>query len=216
MKLNSVILADDSELNGVSSLFVMLEDSTFQLLEQYATTHDDVEVNNNAYLSDSISKQGLSEIMSLVNSDSFMCFWYGHGKTDSFKVGNEEIITTTENYYLFSNALIYTFSCLNGNDLADAVIANKAETFVGYTSNANCPYGLDELTTGIVTSFITSLFDGKTINEAKVDLEISYDNAIYDDSLDPFQRQSFQENRDNLIVKGNGNIKLNDIMIDTL
>ena len=214
MKLNAVILADDSELCDIANLLVMMKDSTTQILEQYATSHEDIDAENHIYLSDTVTKQNLSEKMSLVNSDSFMCFWYGHGMHDSFKIGNDNIVTTTENYYLFSNALIYTFSCLNGNNLADALVANKAKAFVGYTDFANCPYGIDDVTTEIVMSFIFSFLGGKTINEAKEDLEAAYNHAVYDESLDPFQRPLFQTNRDNLVVKGNGELKLCDLLID--
>ncbi|MBP1541144.1 MAG: hypothetical protein ILA25_03115 [Prevotella sp.] len=215
MKLNSVILADDSESCDIAELFVMMKNSTIQLLEQYTVAHEDIVSVNNTYLSDSITKQNLSEKMSLVNSEPFLCFWYGHGKADSFRIADEDVVTTTENYYVFSNALIYTFSCLNGNDLADAIMANNAKAFVGYTDYANCPYGIDDVTTEIVTSFISAFLSGKTVNESKADLELSYDNAIYNESLDAFQRQLFQTNRDNLVVKGDGSLVINDILVDT-
>ena len=214
MRLNSVILADDSESCDIADLFVMMKNSTVQLLEQYSTSHEDFATENYTYLSDTITKQNLSEKMSLVNSDSFMCFWFGHGKDGCFRIGSEDVVTTTDNYYVFSNALIYTFSCLNGNDLADALVANKAKAFVGYTGYANCPYGIDDVTTKIVMSFIASFLLGKTVNEAKADLELSYNNAIYDESLDALQRQLFQTNRDNLIVKGNSSLSINDMIID--
>ena len=85
---------------------------------------------------------------------------------------------------------------------------------VGYTGYANCPYGIDDVTTKIVMSFIASFLLGKTVNEAKADLELSYNNAIYDESLDALQRQLFQTNRDNLIVKGNSSLSINDMIID--
>ena len=214
MKFNSVILADDSESCDIAELFVMMKNSTIQLLEQYTVAHEDIVSVNNTYLSDSITKQNLSEKMSLVNSEPFLCFWYGHGKADSFRIADEDVVTTTENYYVFSNALIYTFSCLNGNDLADAIMANNAKAFVGYTDYANCPYGIDDVTTEIVMSFISAFLSGKTVNESKADLELSYDNAIYNESLDAFQRQLFQTNRDNLVVKGDGSLVINDILVD--
>ena len=216
MKLNSVIIADDSESCDIANLFVMMKDSTIQLLEQYATSHEDIDAKNYIFLSNTINKQSLSERMSLVNSDSFMCCWFGHGKIDSFRIGSEDLVTTTENYYVFSNALIYTFSCLNGKDLADVLVANNAKAFVGYSDYANCPYGIDDVTSEIVKSFISSFLSGKTVDESKADLELTYDNAIYDESLDPLQRHLFQNNRDNLIVKGNGSLKICDMIIDSL
>ena len=213
MKLRSVIIADNSESCDIADLFVQLKNSTILLLEQHNLTHDDTDVETKVYLSDSISKQDISEKMALVNNDGFMCFWYGHGKKDSFCLADENIVTTTENYYLFSNALIYTFSCLNGNDLADALVANKVKAFVGYTDYANCPYGIDDVTTEIVMSFISAFLEGKTVSEAKVDLEETYTRVIHDDSIEPFQRQLFQSNRDSLVVKGDGNIHISDIRI---
>lgn len=215
MKLNSVILADDSESCDIAELFVMMKNSTIQLLEQYIVAHEDIVSVNNTYLSDSITKQNLSEKVSLVNSEPFLCFWYGHGKADSFRIADEDVVTTTENYYVFSNALIYTFSCLNGKDLADVIMANKAKAFVGYTDYANCPYGIDDVTTEIVMSFVSAFLSGKTVNESKADLELSYDNAIYNESLDVLQRQLFQTNRDNLVVKGDGSLVINNILVDT-
>lgn len=98
--------------------------------------------------------------------------------------------------------------------MADAIIDNKAKAFVGYTDYANCPYGIDEVTTEIVMSFISAFLSGKTVNESKADLELSYDNAIYNEFLDAFQRQLFQTNRDNLVVKGDGSLVINDILMD--
>lgn len=215
MKLNSVIIADDSESCNISELCVLLKDSTKQLLDTFCLSQEDIYLAYSEYLSGSINKYNLSEKIAIINNGSFLCFWYGHGKNNSFIMGNEEIVTTTENYYLFSNALIYTFSCLNGNDLADALVDNKAKAFVGYTSYANCPYGIDDVTTKIVMSFISSFLCGKTVNEAKEDLESAYNQAVYDESLDPLQRPLFQTNRDNLVVKGNYDLKLCDLLIDT-
>lgn len=214
MKLKSVVVADNSVSCDIADLFVQLKNSTTLLLEQHNTSNDNTDVEIKVYLSDSISKQSVSEKMALVNSDGFMYFWYGHGGKDSFIMDNEAIVTTTENYYVFSNALIYTFSCLNGNDLADALVANKAKAFVGYTGYANCPYGIDDVTTEIVMSFISAFLGGKTVSESKADLEDAYTRAIHDDSIEPFQRQLFQSNRDSLVVKGNGNICLRDMLID--
>ena len=61
-------------------------------------------------------------------------------------------------------------------------------------------------------TFIESFIKGKTVNESKEDLIASYENAIFNEELEPFQRLSFQQNRDNLIVKGNGNLCIDDML----
>jgi hypothetical protein len=128
-------------------------------------------------------------------------------------MNGEDIVNTTENHYVFSNALIYTFSCMNGGTLADVMINNNVKTFVGYSGNANCPYGIDDVTCGIVMSFVSSLLDGKSISNAVDDLKSSYENAIFDGDLEPFQRSWFQENLDGIVIKGNGNLTIDDLLV---
>jgi hypothetical protein len=171
MKLNSVILADDSESCNISELCVLLKDSTKQLLNYFCSSHDSIDLTGYEYLSGSVDKHNISDKMAIVNNGSFLCFWFGHGKNDSFVIDNEPIVTTTENYYVFSNAMVYTFSCFNGGALADVLIENSAKAFVGYGGDANCPLGIDDFTTSIVMSFLSSFLSGKTVNEAKDDLE---------------------------------------------
>lgn len=213
MTLHSVIIADDSSACNIADLCVRLKESTVRSLNQYKTSHPEVELNSTECLSANVTKHNLSEHLARVNTENFACFWYGHGEKHSFVVGDEEIVTTTDNHYIFSNALIYTFSCLNGGELADILIKNQTKTFVGYKGIANCPYGLDDITTDIVMSFIDSFFSGKTVNEAKADLVSAYERSIFDDSLEPIQRFRFQENRDNLVIKGDGSITVNDLLI---
>lgn len=213
MRLNTVILTDDSYTSNVSDLFVSLKSATTSLLEKHCLQNSCIELTNQTFLSDSIDKNTLSGKLSSVNSQPFICYWYGHGTETSFKIDNAEVVSLTENHYAFSNALIYTFSCHNAKVLADTLIENKLETFVGYVAEAKCPYGLDDLTTEIVMSFISSFLEGKTANEAVEDLKSAYESTIFNEELDPFQRGWFQENRDALAIKGNKGLTINDIVI---
>lgn len=212
MKLNAIVITDDVA-EDIGELCVMLKNSTNQLLEHFGRTRNDIQINNATYCHDTINKHNLSEKASLVNSMSFLCFWYGHGTDTSFRMNGEDIVNTTENHYVFSNALIYTFSCMNGGTLADVMINNNAKTFVGYGGDANCPYGIDDVTCGIVMSFVSSLLDGKTISNAVDDLKSSYEDAIFDGKLEPFQRSWFQENRDGIVIKGDNSLTIGDLLI---
>ena len=213
MKLNAVVIADDVAEN-IGELCVMLKNSTNQMLEQFQQARNDgIEVDHFTYCHDTINKHNLSEKVSPVNANGFLCCWYGHGSDTSFNMNGERIVTTTDNHYVFSNAVIYTFSCMNGGTLADVLIDNNVRAFVGYSGNANCPYGIDDVTCGIVMSFVSSLLDGKTISNAVDDLKSSYENAIFDGDLEPFQRSWFQENRDGIVIKGNGNLTIDDLLV---
>lgn len=211
MRLNSVVLVDDSA-EDIGELCVMMKNSTTRLLDGYASK-EFVELHNTACLSDSISKANLADKLSLINNAPFMCFWYGHGEDKAFLVNHERVVTTTSNHYLFSNALIYTFSCLNGGKLADILINNKVKTFVGYTGDANCPLGIDEITNDIAMSFVSSFLSGKTTSESFDDLKASYERAVFDDTLEPFQRSYYQENRDALVLKGDESVTISDVLV---
>lgn len=212
MNFNAIVITDDVAEN-IGELCVMLKNSTGQLLEQFGLTKDDINVNNATYCHDAVNKQNISEKLALVNSKSFLCCWYGHGKDKSFRINGENVVTTTDNYYIFSNALIYTLSCLNGGTLADVLIDNNAKTFVGYCGNVNCPYGIDDVTCDIAMSFLSSFLGGKSVSDAVDDLKSSYEDAVFNKDLEPFQRLQFQENRDNVTLKGDGTITINDLLV---
>lgn len=212
MKLNAVVLADDVADN-IGELCVMLKNSTQQLLVQFGHTWNDIQINNDTYCSDAVNKRSLSEKLALVNSKSFLCCWYGHGTDTSFCMNGEDVVTTTDNHYVFSNALIYTFSCMNGGTLADVLIDNDAKAFIGYSGNANCPYGIDDVTCGIAMSFLSSLLRGESLYEAVDDLKSSYEDAVFNKELEPFQRSWFQENRDNVVLKGDAGLTINELLV---
>lgn len=212
MNLNSVVLADDVA-EDIGELCVMLKNATSQLLEEFERTRDDIKVHCTTYCPDTVNSQNLSEKFALVNSKNFFCCWFGHGMEESFSMNGENVVTSTKNHYIFSNAVIYTFSCLNGGTLADVLISNNAKAFVGYTGNANCPYGIDNVTCGIAMSFLSSLLAGKSINEAVNDLKASYEDAVFNNELEPFQRFRFQENRDNVTLKGNGALTVDNLLV---
>ena len=213
MRLNTVIIADDSAECDIRDLCIMLKDNTIQLLQQYQTAQA-VDVNNAVLSSDAISKNNISEQLSQINNNHFLSFWFGHGEKDKFKIANDAIVTTTVNHYVFSNALIYTFSCFNGQELADVLIANKAIAFVGYDKEAQCPLGIDDITSEIAQTFIVSfMIEGKQVKEAVSDLKTAYDDAVYNEKIDAFRRGYFQTNRDALVLKGDGDLTINDFVI---
>ena len=74
MRLNSVIIADDSADCNIRELCVGLKDSTIQLLNQYQELHNNVAVQHLVLLSE-IDKKHIAEELSKVNQDYFISFW---------------------------------------------------------------------------------------------------------------------------------------------
>lgn len=214
MKLNSVILADDSVNCNIRDLCIILKDKTLQTLHQYKESHPDIVSDNIVLFPNRVNKYNISESLSQINGNNFISFWYGHGKNCAFSLENDDIITGSDNCYIFTNALVYTFSCSNGRELADVLIINGVKAFVGYTEKIQCPLGMDDITSQLVNTFLVSFIQkGKKVKDAVQDLRTAYDKAVYDESLDVFTRGYYQTNRDALVLKGNGELTLEDMLI---
>ena len=133
----------------------------------------------------------------------------------AFCLEYDDIKTGSDNCYIFTNALVYTFSCSNGRELADVLIINGVKAFVGYTEKIQCPLGMDDITSQLVNTFLVSFIQkGKKVKDAVQDLRTAYDKAVYDESLDVFTRGYYQTNRDALVLKGNGELTLEDMLIE--
>ena len=136
---------------------------------------------------------------------------FTHGSRDAIYLNHEELISPTKNYYILSNALVYTFSCLAGNELADILIQNNALTFWGYTEEALVnPSYYDKFVTCAMYG-IFSFLAGATIKEA-------YNNTIecMNITIDEIYPKSvlaasfLEEDRDALIVKGDESLSISD------
>ena len=99
--------------------------------------------------------------------------------------------------------------------MADVLIINGVKAFVGYTEQIQCPLGMDDITSQLVNTFLVSFIQkGKKVKDAVQDLRTAYDKAVYDESLDVFTRGYYQTNRDALVLKGNGELTLEDMLIE--
>lgn len=215
MRLNAVIICDDSESNDLSPLFSNLMCETSKALCAYKKANDiDLALANLTH--EKVDAQSLSEHLSNVNQNAFLCYVYSHGDCDKVLMDGETIVSTTSNQYLFSNALIYTFSCSNGGELADVLIDNGAKLFVGYTDNAWFTVGCEnDYTERIAMTFVNSFLNGNNAQKAFDDLKESYNSVIFDDSLnDPILKGNLRKNRDCLTLKGDGKLRISDVELN--
>ena len=67
MKLNAVILADDSVECDIRELCILLREKTSRLLEQYQQAHANVNVDNKILSSDLITTNNLADNLSAIN-----------------------------------------------------------------------------------------------------------------------------------------------------
>lgn len=209
-KVNSIILADEAD-ERLGELFADLKNATDLELNKFGK--DNHVICQTCMLGSECDKRTVAEPFSKVNQSPFFFFVYAHGREDAIMVDGENVISATDNYYILSNAVIYALSCHNGGNLADVLLNNQILLFVGYKDNANCPYGMDDRTLEIGLSFITAFLQGKTARESFEKLYSEYTKAVRDENLDPFQRAAYQESRDALVIKGNEDIHIDNLLI---
>lgn len=212
MKINSVILADDNA-EDMGNFFVLLKEKTETALNDFVTRSDSVELNTEVLLSEDIQEKSISENMAKVNNNNFFCFCFVHGDYDKMLNNGETFISTSVNYYILSNAFVYAFSCCNGADLADAFISNNVNTFIGYKEKAYCPVDCDYVTSDIALVGLNSFLNGKSAKESYEEMKKAYDKPVQNNEIEAFARSFYRKNRDALVIKGNGDLRINDMNI---
>lgn len=212
MKLHSVIFCDDSD-DDLGEFFRNLSEETQKLFHEKCSSND-IKHNCSVLLSDELDKESIVETMSKVNRNNNFCCCYLHGKTNEMLNAGETIISTTLNHYMFTNSFIYAFSCNNGDELADCLIDNGANTFIGYCDDARCPVDCDELTVNVVLTGISSFLSGCDALAMYESIKIEYDKLVRNDLLDPIQRGYYLHNRDSLVIKGNKDFNINQMVLE--
>ncbi len=215
MKLNAVIVCDDSENNNdMKLLFANLMRETSKSLSSYKDANDIV-LNLVNLTHDKVDAQSLSGHLSIVNQNAFLCHIYAHGDYEKIRMNDEVMVSSTLNPYSFSNALVYTFSCRNGRELADVLISNGTQLFVGYTDDAWFTTGCENnYIERIAMTFVDSFLNGSNAQKAFEKLKDAYNNVIFDDSLnDPILKGNLRKNRECLILKGNGKLTIADVIL---
>lgn len=194
---NAVVVYDNNDLE-LGDFFCSCVDSLDELFEKSG-------INPIKLGSSEVNTSNLCSYISPINEQKFFFLGFVHGTHDSMLIGEtEHFVSLTNNYYLFSNAFIYAFSCYNGADLADTLLENKALVFLGYSDKAWVIYDyIDEFKECALSGY-RHFLNGATI-EASHQLMIKDMNeqidALYEEDF--FVASMFMRNRDALIVKGN-------------
>ena len=207
MKLNSVIIADDKD-EKLGVFFHLLEIKTTEMLNQFIAGEGN-ELDSKVLHSDDIDAVSISGKFAVVNNNQFLCFCYVHGNKDGMFVDNHSFLSTSVNYYILSNAFVYTFSCENGDKLADKLIENQVRTFIGYKNEAWCPVDCDDITSNIAVVGLKSFLSGKTAKEAYEDLKLAYNKPIYNKEKEALARHFYKLNREALVIKGDEALTVN-------
>jgi len=150
-----------------------------------------------------------------INQYNFLFLGFVHGNNETMFINeSEKFISTTDNYYVLSNALIYVFSCHSGNELADKLLENNAHVFWGYSNKAWVCYDFIELFKICAMSGYNHFILGCSIEDAekKMKSEINHQiDILYNISM--FAASKLMENLDKMIIKGNKTLTIQDFVL---
>lgn len=165
--------------------------------------------------SDEVTSTNISGLLSKVNQQGFIFLGFVHGTPEAMVInGTDNFVSTADNYYVFSNAFLYTFSCYNGTELADKLLTNGAISFWGYSKKAWVCHAFHSEFANAALSGYYHFLDGHntaTAYERMIDDINNQIDAIYQRSM--FAASTLMDNRDALILKGDKELKISDLMV---
>ncbi|MCQ2312250.1 MAG: hypothetical protein MJZ84_02215 [Paludibacteraceae bacterium] len=208
MMLNIAILCDDADLK-CGQAFIESRDSTLELMHNISNVETKCLLIN----SNDADKYNISTKISAINVQPFICFAYCHGTKSSLLLKNQDIVSVTDNNYIFTNAFMCAFNCYCAGGFADTLLANGLRCFLGYESEARFPISV--LTTiDIEMEGVKVLVSGGSIQDMYNKIIELYDQ-LKERILerDPIIASVIMNNREGLRVKGETNLRLCDFYI---
>ena len=211
--INAIILTDDSAGdNSLKDFFLQLSRDSEILLSRYCAQNN-IQLAISSLCSDDFDKNTLSTQLAEVNERRFLNLWFAHGNVEELHNAGEKVVSLSENYYLFTNALVYTFSCSNGDELADALIMNGTLSFLGYARTAYVPYNLDDEVASVALLGLTAFLKGESLYNAVEEMRDGYTSLAKSDEIEPMARILLEVNAQGLVLKGRKDLTINDMII---
>lgn len=205
--INTVIVCDKDD-KDLGDFFSLCKYHAIQATEQHTA-------NIKELYSDDIDVVNFSNYFSDINQSNFLFFGFVHGSCTSMTInGYIHFLSTSNNYYTLSNALIYAFSCYNGKDLADKLLENKVHVYWGYRDKAWVCYDFIDDFKDCALSGFDSFVLGNTIERAEnvmIDETNNKIDEIY--GVNMFAASLLMENRDAMVVKGNKQMTIEDFVV---
>lgn len=146
-----------------------------------------------------------------INSNKFIFIVYSHGN-ESALISNGKAFISTANSNLFANSFFYSVSCLVGKDLGADLIKQGCLAFIGYKDEFQICRNDYSVTAECAHIGIKMFLDGETIRTAYDRMRSFYTHKLtklvrFNDFINA---SSLRENRDNLVLIGNENLKIDD------
>lgn len=137
---------------------------------------------------------------------------YSHGTEDSL-LSSETYLHLNHGYQYFGQSLFYTFSCSSGIKLGPKLIESGCLAFVGYKSVVSIITTYQEIFSLCANHGIKEFIGGMTIKESYISMKEYYTEEIDNTYSKNFIVASeLRQNRDSLILLGNGEINMCDFL----
>ena len=205
--INTVIVYDDDDEN-LGDFFSLCKHHVVSTSRQYKSEIKEINSSN-------IDVDNLGLSFSEVNQNNFLFFGFIHGSKDSMIMNEtDHFISVTNNYYILSNAFVYTFSCHNGSDLADKLLENNVHIYWGYNEKASvCNNYINEFRNCALCGY-DYFISGCSVEIAeKMMYETINDTIDKLANVSSFAASILMDNRDSIIVKGNKSMTMADFIL---
>lgn len=123
----NVLLAYDNQDEKSGDFFALCRNKSLQILQEKVTVVELDSMRN--------SLEVFAMEASKMNQQDFFFLAFVHGCETELRNQGEPFVSVCCNHYMLSNAVVYTFSCKTGVELADILLANGTKVFWGYTDS---------------------------------------------------------------------------------
>lgn len=151
-----------------------------------------------------------------INTLNYIFAVYAHGKDDELLSNNTFFIKKDVNSSLFANSFFYSMSCLTARALGKSLIAEGSHAFIGYSVEAEALLGVFMKTSIDCDNHgIKNFIRGLSLQECYERMKEHYTEKIdwLEGSGEPILAAYLLNNRDSLVLEGNGNLTMTDFII---
>jgi hypothetical protein len=134
---------------------------------------------------------------------------FTHGSSTALYCGNMPFIQSSASVNLLANTFSYCFACYSGQTLGPYLVENGTLCFLGYTKAAAIVTTHQEVFANCAVDGLLAFYNGATTSECFQSKRLKYNSEIDDlYQKNYFVASVLMDNRDCLVLHGNGELKV--------
>lgn len=144
---------------------------------------------------------------------NFIFASFTHGSDSSLLSSGKSFIKSSFPRNYLANSFSYCFACHSGKNLGPSLVKNGTLSFIGYSDQVTFVVGYIEVFASCAVDGLISFKNGATISESLSHKKQKYTDTIdYLYSIDFLAASVLMENRDCLVLHGNGGLSNADFI----